>query len=237
MPSVDLDSDLLNYIVENGFNPGDRLPTINDLKSDAHLGISASKIREQLEVARALGLVDVRSKVGTHLKDYSFAPAVILSLKFALARDHSLFELFVQLRNHVVTAFWHEACTLLRDEDKQIMRDCVLAAREKLSGKRIQIPHEEHRTFHLTFFKRLENPFVTGLLEAYWDGYDTVRLNSYVDYDYLQSVWNYHESIIEAICAGDYDAAQKAFIEHTKLLRYQTHIGKMKRSDISTQFE
>ena len=93
MPSVDLKSDLLNYIVESGFNPGDRLPTIRELKNDDHLGISTSKIREQLEVARALGLVEVRSKVGTHLKDYSFAPAVILSLKFALASVDNCYHL------------------------------------------------------------------------------------------------------------------------------------------------
>jgi DNA-binding FadR family transcriptional regulator len=75
MTFIDLGSDLLNFIVENEFAPGDRLPTITELTKTDHLGISSSKIREQLEVARALGLVDVRSKTGTRLKPYSFTPA------------------------------------------------------------------------------------------------------------------------------------------------------------------
>ncbi|MFO7321187.1 MAG: FCD domain-containing protein [Chloroflexota bacterium] len=221
MPSIDLDSELLNFIVQNGFQPGDRLPTINELQAPEKLGISISKVREQLEVARALGLVEVRSKTGMRLKPYSFTPAVRLSLFFALAQDPRNFDLFAALRNHVEVAFWHEACALLTDEDKALMRDCVSAARAKLNGHLIGIPNEEHRTFHLTVFRHLENPFVIGILEAYWDAYAAVEPNRYADYAYHQAVWNYHERILNAICAGDFDTAQALFIEHTRLLRYK----------------
>lgn len=231
MTSIDLGSDLLNYILAHEFGPGDRLPTISELQTDDHLGVSASKVREQLEVARALGLVEVRSKTGMRLKDYDFAPAVRLSVLFALARDPHAFEQFSILRNHIETAFWHEACALLTDADKQVMRECVRVAREKLNGSWVRIPHEEHRRFHLTVFKRLQNPFVTGLLEVYWDAYDAVHLSSYNDYDYLQTVWNYHERILEAICRNDFDAARQLFIEHTHLLQDQPRMKTMKGAD------
>ncbi|GAB4508748.1 MAG: FadR/GntR family transcriptional regulator [Anaerolineae bacterium] len=221
MSSIDLGSDLLNFIIEQHFHPGDRLPTITELQDEEHLNISASKVREQLEVARALGLVEVRSRTGMRLKEYSFAPAVRLSLLFALASNPGHFHMFSELRNHIELAFWHEACTLLQEEDKLLMRRCVQEARKKLNSEWIRIPNEEHRTFHLTVFKRLQNPFVQGLLEAYWDAYDAVLLNSYAEYDYLQSVWDYHERILDAICAQAYDEAQTLFIEHTQLLRHQ----------------
>ncbi len=221
MGDIQLDSELLNYIIRGGFQPGDRLPTISELQDPTNLGISVSKVREQLEVARALGLVEVRSKTGTRLKEYSFTPAVRLSLFFALATDLRYFELFSALRTHVEVAFWNEACALLTDEDRAEMRRCVDSARAKLTDDWIRIPSEEHRTFHLTVFKRLQNPFVIGLLEAYWDAYEAVELNRYADYDYLRNVWDYHERILDAICAGDFDAAKAAFIEHTRLLRYQ----------------
>lgn len=221
MTVIDLGYDLLNYIVANDFQPGDRLPTISELQSADHLGASTSKVREQLEVARALGLVEVRSKIGMHLKEYSFTPAVSLSLMYGLSRDPGLFELFSQLRIHIETAFWNEACELLQDEDKDTMRACVDEARQMLTHEWVRIPHRQHRTFHLTVFRRLENPFVLGLLEAYWDSYDAVQLNTYTDYDYLQSVWDYHEQILDYICAGDFDAAREAFIEHTRLISFQ----------------
>lgn len=216
-----LDFELLQYIIEHDLQPGDPLPSIQELAAQEHLDISASKIREQLAVLRAMGLVEVRSKTGMKLQKFDFAPSVRLGLFFALARDPASFEQFSMLRTHVEVAFWHEACVSLQPEDKQIMRGCLNAARKKLNSHPIRIPYQEHRQFHLTVFQQLKNPFVTGILEAYWDAYDSGELNRYADYDYLQTVWDYHERILNAIEAGDYDAAQQAFIEHTKLLHYE----------------
>ena len=230
MAQIDLESDLLEFIVEHGYQPGDRLPTINELQEKERLGISISKVREQLEVARALGLVEVRSKTGMRMKEYSFMPAVRLSLLYALAVDPSHFESFSELRNHIETAFWNEACKTLTDDDKNEMRSYVNAARQKLLGSRIIIPNEEHRRFHLTVFKRLQNPFVMGLLEAYWDAYEAVELNRYADYDYHRQVWDYHEQILDAICEGEFDRARQLFIDHTQLLRHQPTMQDMERA-------
>lgn len=227
MVIIDLGSDLLNYIVEQDIQPGDRLPSISELQDGDHLGISTSKVREQLEVARALGLVDVQPKNGTKLKEYDFTPAVRLSLFYALARDPHSFEFFSEVRTHIEYAFWCEACELLHDEDRAIMRTCVKNAEEKLKGQWIRIPHIEHRTFHLTVFSKLNNPFVLGLLQAYWDAYDAVQLNTYSDFDYLQQVWDYHRRIVEAIERGQYEESRELFLEHTRLLRYQPRMKNM----------
>ncbi len=220
MAPIDLDSDLLNFLVCSPYEPGDRLPTINELQSEDMLGASASKVREQLEVARALGLVEVRTHTGMRLKAYSFAPAVRLSLFYALARDLRNFERFGELRVHLELAYWGEACALLTPDDTALMRDCVEQARAKLGDQWIQIPNQEHRVFHLTMFQRLENPFVLGILEAYWDAYRAIEPYRYADYDYLTLVWDYHERILNHICAAEFDAARAAFVEHTRLLRY-----------------
>lgn len=237
MPYIDLDSDLLNYIVDQGYRPGDRLPTINELQDPDHLNISISKVREQLEVARALGIVEVRSKTGMRMKSYSFTPAVRLSLFYALATDPHNFEMFGALRNHLEVAFWHEACKLLTAADLTQMRACVDSAWAKLNGHQIRIPNEEHRTFHLTMFRHLDNPFVLGLLEAYWDAYAAFELTRYADYAYHKAVWTYHERILDAICKGEIDAAQALFVEHTGLLRYQPRMHDTEVSLETVEFE
>lgn len=226
MSHVNLESDLLNYLVSQGYSAGDRLPTISELQHQEHLGLSASKIREQLEVARTMGLVEVRSKTGMRMKDYSFAPAVRLSLFFALANNLHNFELFSELRTHTELAFWHEACALLTPDDIAIMRQCIAEARQKLQDKWIRIPNQEHRLFHMSIFRHLHNPFVLGILEAYWDAYDAIEPNRYADYEYHQKVWDYHERILNEICAENFDAAQQAFEEHTRLLRYEPNLNK-----------
>ncbi|MBI5668991.1 MAG: FadR family transcriptional regulator [Chloroflexi bacterium] len=237
MADIELESDLLNYIIKHGFQPGDRLPTISELQDPNNLGISVSKVREQLEVARALGLVEVRSKTGTRLKEYSFTPAVRLSLFYALATDLHFFEQFSALRTHLEVSFWNEACSRLTADDLADLRQTIVAARVKLSSQWIRIPSEEHRAFHLGIFRRLENPFVLGLLEAYWDAYEAVELNRYADYAYHTTVWDYHERILDAICAGDFDAARAAFMEHTRLLRHQPRMQGMENGAVALSSE
>jgi DNA-binding GntR family transcriptional regulator len=155
------------------------------------------------------------------MKSYSFTPAVRLSLRFALALDWRHFEQFTALRNHIETAFWDEACALLTPDDLALMRRQVESALVKLEGEHVRIPNEEHRVFHMTVFSRLNNPFVTGLLEAYWDAYEAVEVHRYHDYDDLLKVWDYHGQILAALEADDIAEAKKLFVEHTQLIRFK----------------
>lgn len=208
--------EFLSYLLTNASQPGDRLPSLNEMSSA--LGISVGKLREQLEVARTLGLVDVSPRRGITRTAYSFLPSVRLSLLTALTIDRQHFDAFSNLRFHLEITYWHEAVVLLTEEDKAYLRALIARAWEKLSQPRVQIPYQEHRELHMTIFRRLQNPFVLGLLEAYWDGYEAVELNTYADYDYLQSVWDYHKRIVDAIVTQEYATGRKLLIEHMQLL-------------------
>lgn len=211
-----IDSDFLRYLLAHGCEPGARLPSLGEISRE--IGISVGKLREQFEVARVLGLVEASPRRGIRCQGYQFVSAVRLSLMFALALDRSAFHAFSTLRTHLETAFWEEAVALLTAEDKQDLAQLVAQALEKLAQDRIQIPYPEHRAFHLGIFRRLENPFVTGLLEAYWDAYEAVELNTYADYAYLQEVWSYHARISEAIANGDVAGGRELLLQHMRLI-------------------
>ena len=183
------------------------------------LKISVGKLREQLEVARTLGLVDVRTRSGIRLEEYTFMPAVRFSVLYALALDPAQFDAFNMLRNRVEAAFWYDAVKQLNQEDFEHLRDLIDKARAKLNGHPIRIPQPEHRDLHLTIYGRLQNPFVKGLLEAYWEAYEAVGLSVFSDYTYLREVWTYHENIVNAIIAGDFDKGYQLLVQHTALLR------------------
>ena len=211
------DPALLRYIVAQGLQPGDRLPALDDLSIE--LKISVGKLREQLEVARTLGMVDVRTRSGIRLEEYTFMPAVRFSVLYALALDPSQFDAFNMLRNRIEAAFWHDAVSHLIPEDHAHLRDLVQKAWDKLNVHPIRIPHDEHRDLHLTIYGRLQNPFVKGLLEAYWEAYEAVGLSVFSDYAYLRDVWTYHEKIVNAIEAHDEEAGYALLVKHTALLR------------------
>lgn len=212
------DSGILQYIIERQLQPGERLPTINELS--AELGVSVSKVREELAVARAMGHIQIKPRIGMQVQTFNFAPAATLNVLYALGLDRAHFDEFSALRRSVELSFWHEAVPLLQPEDCAYLRELVGRAREKLTHVPIEVPFEEHRSFHLTFFKYLKNPFVQGILEAYWEAYKAFGLALYADLSYHREVWDYHERMAECVARGEFETGLHALREHMMLIRY-----------------
>jgi DNA-binding FadR family transcriptional regulator len=232
-----VNSEFLEYLLRNvqQTGPGGRLPSLNEISAET--GVSVGKLREQLQVARMLGLVEISPRRGIRLLPYDFLPAVRLGLMIALSLDRDTFHQYSVLRIHLETAFWDEAVSLLTEADRLDLMALVERAQLKLSQERIQIPHQEHRAFHLTIYGRLHNPFVLGLLEAYWDGYEAVEFNTYTDYSYLQEVWDYHSRIAKALVRGDHALGKQLLIAHIALIDRLGITHELPASQTSTQIE
>jgi DNA-binding FadR family transcriptional regulator len=214
-PSENSLSEFLRYLA-NDCDDNQRLPTLPAIAK--HLGVSISVLREQLEVARALGIVEVRPKTGIRRLAYTFRPAVRKSLAYAIQINPDLFSYYADLRRHLETSYWHQAVSLISTEDINALRTLVLSAGIKLAKKPVQVPQVEHREFHISIYKKLNNVFVNGLFEAYWDLYESAGLDVYTNYDYLTQVWNYHEKMVDAIAAEDYDLGHRILMDHMNLL-------------------
>ena len=209
-------SEFFDYLLQSAELDVEKLPALKDLSQE--LGISISTLREQLEVAKALGLVDVRPRLGIRHQPYSFTPAVDASLCYAIQQDQAYFEDFVDLRRHLEICYFPRAVELLEETDYIELRRLVKSAWKKLEGSPVRIPHQEHRQLHLTIYKRLNNVFVSGLLEAYWDAYEAVGLNVYADLDYLEQVWTYHDQLAEAAIRKDQEDGLRILQEHFNLM-------------------
>lgn len=211
-----LQSDILRFIIENGYEPGDQLPTIQEIS--AAFGVSVAKTRESLEVARALGLLEIKPGRGTRVAAYDFKPAVTLSALYAIGVDAAQFSHLRCMRDALELHFWEEALDQLTGEDIAALRGLIAGARRQLSRQPVHVPVEEHRAFHMLIFSHLENPFVNGFLEAFWEAYEAFGLHRYRDLSYHHKVWNYHEHIVDAAEAGDVVRGRRLLAEHMDLL-------------------
>lgn len=209
-------SSFLSYLADKRSNGADSLDSLNEISES--LGISVSSLREDLQVAKALGFVEVKPRTGIKCLPYRFAPAVTQSLAYAVTLDRKMFRQFSDLRNHVEASYWYQAASNLLPEDIASLRKIITTAFKKLNADPIQIPHNEHRQLHLTIYSRLGNVFVTGILESYWDIYEAVGLSVYEDRKYLEGVWNYHQRMVEAVANGEFLAGYQALIAHMDLL-------------------
>jgi DNA-binding FadR family transcriptional regulator len=208
---------LCQHSAENG-----KIPSITAMSDD--LGISVATLREQLEVTRALGIIESRPRKGIRLLPYSFKPAVVQSVTYAMKIDDAYFQYYSDLRIQIENAYWYRAVSMLEEQDHNDLLEILEKADQKLRGDPVQIPHIEHRKLHLSIYKRLDNPFVAGILEAYWDLYESIGLAVYTDLNYLSRVWSYHHRMVDSIISGEYWLGQKLLLEHMDLLnkRYES---------------
>ena len=209
-------SNFMSFLAQEMAEGNQSLPSLNDLSES--LGVSVSTLREELQVARALGMVDVKPRTGIKCLPYSFKPAVSTSLAYAVSVDRQMFRQFSDLRNHIEASYWYQAVSSLSPEDIADLQEIVRTAIQKLNADPIQIPHLEHRLLHLVIYRRLENPFVQGILESYWDIYEAVGLSIYEDRKYLDRVWTYHQQMVDAIANQDFLSGYQALIAHMDLL-------------------
>lgn len=209
-------SEFINYLVAHERHGSNRLPPLSKISEETHLGVG--KLREQMAVARALGLINAAPRRGIEALSYDFLPAVRASLEAGMALDASCFQEFADLRVSLESSFWNDAVGSMTNEDLLQLEELCQTADAKLAGAPTEIPREEHREFHLTIFRNLGNPFVLALLTAYWDVYQTVAQKYYEDLSHLREIWIQHWEIVEALRNGDVDRSREQHIKHMRLL-------------------
>jgi DNA-binding FadR family transcriptional regulator len=211
---------ILQHIVDKNVTANEdslmKLPPMEDLAHD--MRVSRGKLREELVVAQAYGVVEMRPGDGTYILPFDFYAAIRTAVLYGVALDRKNFDRFYKLRVQLEVAFWDEAVRNLGPEEHKEL-DAVLAqAQHKLAGPQAELPHTEHRRFHLLIFSKLQNEFVQGLLEAYWDAYEAVGLNLYFDYSYYETMWSKHRAIADAIKTERYEEGKNILIKHFTLL-------------------
>ena len=209
-------SAFIEYLLSLTQEGKNRLPSISQIGQE--LGMSTPCIREQMELAKILGLIQVQPRKGISILPYDFSQAVIKSLYCAIKSDNDYFHQYSNLRNQLEKSFFIQSATMLNISDISAIKSVVQNAKNKLNAKHIQIPHKEHRTFHLRIYSKLENVFVNGLLNSYWDMYEVVGLDQYFDLSYLEKVWNYHDRIIKNVAIGEFNKAYQILSEHINLI-------------------
>ena len=222
---------ILQYIIDEELATCDgepaKLPSLGKLAKE--LGVSRGKLREDLIAAQAYGMVEMRPGDGTYACPFDFYTAISPLILYSIACDKRNLYRFYKLRTKLELTFWHEASRELGQAEHDRLEHIVERAERKLVGKSIEIPHKEHRDFHLLIYSRLDNPFAQGLLTAYWDAYKAVGLHRYFDLSYYERMWSSHRRMAQAIIGGQYQEGKELLIRHFTLLEDRLGDGHQKQ--------
>lgn len=199
-------------------SPGEavKLPPLDELARE--LGVSRGKLREDLLAAQAYGLVEMRPGDGTYVRPMDFYTAVRPLVLHSISTDSDNFDRYYRLRAELEVSFWDQAARALQEEDVRRLEQVLQQAELKLQGQSVEIPHREHRELHVILFSRLDNPYVRGILQAYWDAYEAVGLHRYFDLTYYEHVWASHRQIVEAIRARQWEVGKAILRQHFTFL-------------------
>lgn len=225
---VDDLSPILKYIAD-ATRQDEPIPSINELSSK--LGISTASVREQLEVPKELGFIEVRTRTGIQTHDFCLTRPLTLSMSYGLLVDPELFQEYASLRRQLEIGYWYEACALLEKSHIQELQNVVDLANWKINQNPMVIPLQEHRKFHLIIYHPLKNRVLNSVLETYWDLYEASRIYFYRNHEYLESVWSYHRQMLDAIASKAYEKGYEALVTHFDLMKT------FKKADLRQRFE
>lgn len=219
---------LLSYLA-NSAKEGKSIPSIAQLSND--LGLSTSSLREQLEVARQLEFVEVKTRTGIQTSTFSAAPAICLAYRYGLEVEPDMIWDILSVRQHLELSYWQEAVVHLTKKDVGYLNEIIESAFRKINNQPVVIPIEEHKEFHLSIYRSLNNSFLNSMLEAYWQIYQETDVRVYSDKTYLESIWAYHRKVQQAIASKEYDLGYQALMTHFEIVRTQ------RKAELKQRFE
>ena len=127
----------------------------------------------------------------------------------------------LSVRQHLELSYWQEAVVHLTKKDVGYLNEIIESAFRKINNQPVVIPIEEHKEFHLSIYRSLNNSFLNSLLEAYWQIYQETDVRVYSDKTYLESIWAYHRKVQQAIASKEYDLGYQALMTHFEIVRTQ----------------
>lgn len=202
------------YILHEGLQPGDPLPTESALCE--LLDVSRSSVREAVRTLATLGIVEVRHGFGTYVGRMSL-DALVETLVFrgvlSPGDDLKALREVLEVRRALDLAMADQVVASLRGARNDRLHALVdEMVRLATGGTTFQ---DEDREFHTEILAGIDNHLVGQLVAAFWDVHFAVlpKLGVTVPADLVQSA-EAHRALLSAAEEGDATAFRDAVVEH-----------------------
>lgn len=202
------------YILENGLNPGDPLPSEAELC--AYLGVSRSSVREAMRKLDALDIVHSKRGSGTYVGDMSLNPLVsTLVLKSALDAGEGFTSLaeVVAVRKALDLGVGLDLITAMRGTDNPFLRSLI--GQMRVLATRGETYYDQDIAFHTTLLSVLNNQILVQLTSAMWLIHQAVTPNLHpADREAMALTAHAHAKILDACEKGNLEDYYRAVKLH-----------------------
>jgi DNA-binding FadR family transcriptional regulator len=226
MPSVHdaLIASVKEYIIANGLQAGDPLPTEAQLAGQ--LCVSRSGVREALRSLQSLGVITSRRGEGHYVKGFNLDP-IVQNLNYSMLFDIEDARELLEVRERLEMSFIADAAAAMDERTLESLRGFVSVMQQKADQGRLFL--EEDIAFHRTLYETVGNRFLIKLLDVFWNVYDHLRDRSVFDVRDLRQEARSHEQILQALEARDGDAAMRHLVPHFASLEERLKLARPRK--------
>lgn len=211
-----------SYIQEPGRNPGEKLPTENELGKQ--LGVGRSSIREALRVLQTMGYVTIVHGKGAFNQG---VPAQQRGGRALVWRAISLpcSDIYM-VREALEPLVAREAARHITEEAlaelRQIVDQTAHAAALPPEDANANLMAQLDEKFHEKICESTNNPFLVSLYKQFIPALHTYRLNSFAILKNCSNVVEPHRRIMEALAQHDAEAADLEMRQHMRISKNDT---------------
>jgi GntR family transcriptional repressor for pyruvate dehydrogenase complex len=206
---------IVSLISRGTLKPGDKIPSERDLAFE--LRVSRQSIREALNRAKVMGLIEVRQGEGSFILssiNKSLKPPLTIIIEKEAER---IFE-FIEIRKLIEGWCAEKAASEATIEELQNMEN-ILDKMKKFASKDKQW-EELDLELHLSFAKATHNVIAIHVMEALKANFKPFFrfTKSMTRSEKIDVLWEHHFEIFKAIKNRDPDTAQKKVIDHLNFI-------------------
>lgn len=208
LPAVDraaeVERAIVNYVVNSGFSPGDRLPAERNFMEA--LGVGRSTIREALRKLQSSGVLETRQGSGTFLVRKTSPNAVHVPLLIDVPDLKSGLLKTLDIRR----ALEAEAGALAAQ--RRTAADLTLIEARLLEMERVHLSlgsaNSEDLEFHLAIYAAAQNPLFSQLLEQMREAFQRFWRRPFDRPDFAARSFPFHRKLFETIRDRQPEAAR-----------------------------
>lgn len=206
-----VEQELQRLIVQSRLGPGDRLPSERELASQ--FGVSRTVVREAVRALAAKQLVDVSVGRGTIVRAPSTEAAgesmkLLLMMQAGAAGIDKVSEIRHIIENEIAAL----AATRRTPQDIAALEAICAEMREHVDAPEVYIKSDVE--FHAALARATQNELFVIVLDSLVEVMIEVRLLTLRVPGIARLALHYHERILEAVRAGDPEAARAVMDEH-----------------------
>ncbi len=207
-------------IKEQGFGPGDALPSQRDLA--LQLGVSRASLREALSSLSALGVVSVQPGKGVFVQAPPEADMGAVAWPFtAQASPLDIFQLRYALEGFAAGL----AAMTLTTEELDELEDNVQAMRRELKTGDFEQAARLDFAFHQRILLVSGNQAMVSILSASAEVFLESQKLPFIRPERAMETWQEHRKILRALARRSSAAAHKSMQEHVRNAALRTGIA------------